>query len=190
MYSGGGNRLLSFFYRHLFGSCGVNVHFSPINSDFSYEKINIGSDVYIGPYAMFSAIKNISIGNKVIFGPHVTIMAGDHNIKEIGKFIYDVKNKNPEDDLPVKINDDVWVGCNVTILKGVMIGRGAVVAACSLVTKDVPPYAIVGGVPAKVLKFRWNGDVDTLMENELILYGKEGFSRDYIEQLVKTQNAK
>ena len=57
------------------------------------------------------------------------------------------------------VEDDVWIGCRVTVLSGVHIGQGAVVAAGALVTKDVPPYAIVGGVPAKVIKYRFEPEM-------------------------------
>lgn len=141
-----------------FIKCGKNVHFSPLNSAFSYSKISIGNDVYIGPNALFSSIKGIVIGNKVTFGPKVTIMAGNHNFKEIGSYIYDNHTKREDDDLPVTISDDVWIGCNAIILKGITIGRGAIVGAGSVVTKDVPPYAIVGGNPAKLIRYRFTED--------------------------------
>ena len=54
------------------------------------------------------------------------------------------------------VGNDVWIGCNVVVLPGVTIGDGAVVAAGSIVTKDVPPYAIVAGSPARVLRYRWD----------------------------------
>mgnify|MGYP001020427694 FL=1 len=63
--------------------------------------------------------------------------------------------KLPENDKDVIIEDDVWVGCNVTILKGVIIGKGTVVAAGSVVTKSCPPYSIIGGNPAKLIKMRF-----------------------------------
>ncbi len=100
-------------------------------------------------------------------------MGGDHNTKEIGKYILDVKNKNDDDDLSVIINKDVWVGCNVTILKGVVIGRGAIVAAGAVVCHDVPPYSIVAGVPARVIKLRWNGDIETIKKHERLLYAQD-----------------
>ena len=59
----------------------------------------------------------------------------------------------------IEISDDVWIGTNALILSGVHIGKGAVVAAGSVVTKDVPPFAIVGGVPAKVIKYRFPDDI-------------------------------
>ena len=165
---GGGNYVLRHLVKEAFKKCGKNVHFSPINSRFSYQSISIGNDVYIGPYAMFRSIKDITIGNKVLFGPHVYIMGGDHNYREIGQYMFDVKQKRDDDDLPVVIEDDSWIGCNVTILKGVTIGRGAIVSAGSLVTKDVPRYAIVGGVPAKVIKYRFSEE--QIVEHEKVLY--------------------
>ncbi len=146
------------------------MHFSPLNSRFSYQNISIGDDVYIGPYAMFRSIKDIKIGNKVLFGPHVYIIGGDHNYSVVGRYMFDVKQKRDKDDQPVIIEDDTWIGCNVTILKGVTIGRGAIVSAGSLVIKDVPNYAIVGGVPAKILKYRFtNNEIE---EHERLLYTK------------------
>ena len=76
----------------------------------------------------------------------------------IGKYIIDSKEKLTENDAPVIIEDDVWTGANVTILKGVTIGRGSVIAAGAVVTKSFPPYSIIGGVPAKLLKMRFTPD--------------------------------
>lgn len=60
---------------------------------------------------------------------------------------------------PTKIENDVWIGAKATILPGIIIGNGAIVASNSVVTKDVPPYAIVGGVPAKIIKYRFPNDI-------------------------------
>lgn len=68
----------------------------------------------------------------------------------------DTTEKLPENDAPVVIEDDVWTGANVTILKGVTIGRGSIIAADAVVTKSFPPYSIIDGVPAKVLKMRFS----------------------------------
>ena len=73
--------------------------------------------------------------------------------------MFDVKDKLPENDLDIIIKDDVWIGANVTILKGITIESGSIIAAGTLVNKDVSQNSIVGGVPAKHLKFRFN-DVD------------------------------
>ena len=147
-------RLQRIILKPLFKSCGKDVSFDPADT-FSYSNISIGDHVYIGSGAVFTSIKDIVIGNKVMFGPRVTIIGGDHNTGELGQYMYDVKNKLPENDQPVIIDDDVWGGCNVTILKGVHIHTGAIVAAGALVTRTVPEYAIAAGVPAKVVKMRW-----------------------------------
>lgn len=136
---------------------------------FSYTKISIGNDVYIGPYAIFACRKSISIGNKVLFGPKVTIMEGNHNFREIGVYIYDNHIKREDDDIPVTISDDVWIGSNAVILKGVTIGRGAIVGAGAVVTKDVPPYAIVGGNPAKLIRYRFTEEEIKEHENKLAI---------------------
>lgn len=161
------NKLLMFIKRYQFKKVGKNVVFDS-SSHFSYENIEIGDDVYIGPRAFFTTSKSvIKIGNKVLFGPAVMIIGGDHNITQIGRFMYDVKEKLPENDLPVIIQDDVWIGARVTILKGVTISKGSIVAAGSLVTKSIDPYSIVGGVPAKLIRKRF--DDETLEKHIKIL---------------------
>ena len=69
------------------------------------------------------------------------------------------------------IEDDVWIGTRATVLQGVTIGRGTIVGAGAVVTKTVPPYAIVGGMPARVIRFRW--DVETILEHEKTIYPAE-----------------
>lgn len=151
----------------LFKSSGRNFQFSPWGI-YSFSTISVGDDVLIGQGAYFSAKKEIKIGDKVLFGPYVSIIGGDHNIYRIGCYMADVKDKSPEDDMPVIIEDDVWVGAHSIILKGVTIGRGAIVGAGSVVTKDVPPYAIIAGVPARVIKMRWSQE--EIEMHERILY--------------------
>jgi acetyltransferase-like isoleucine patch superfamily enzyme len=100
----------------------------------------------------------IIIGNNVMFGPRVTMITGDHRIDIIGRYMKDItdEEKLPENDLPITLKGDNWIGANATILKGVTIGEGAVVASGAVVNRDVPPYAIVGGVPAKIIKYRFD----------------------------------
>lgn len=150
------NLILGKLMKPLFSKHGRNVKIFPLNSFFTYENIEVGNDVYIGPGAHFTSIKKIYIGNKIMFGPKVTIIGGDHNVSEVGKYMYDVEQKFEHNDQEIHIMDDVWIGARAIILKGVTINRGSVVAAGSLVIKDVPAYSIVGGVPAKVLKSRFS----------------------------------
>jgi len=94
------------------------------------------------------------------------------------------QNKPKGYDEDVIIEKDVWIGCSVTILSGVTVGRGSVIAAGAVVTKDVPPYSICGGVPAKFIKFKWTKE--EIFEHESILYPySERFSRDYLEELIE-----
>lgn len=71
-------------------------------------------------------------------------------------------------DKDVVVEEDVWLGVNVTLLSGVTVGRGAIVAAGSVVTKDVPPYSVVGGVPARFIKFKW--PLEDILKHERIIY--------------------
>lgn len=152
------SRLLMKVQKPLFKKVGKNVIFSPFSS-FSFETIEIGNDVFIGPGARFNAsVSGITISDKVMFGPNVTIRGGDHRFDVVGRYMFDVKEKLPENDLPVVIETDVWVGANATILKGVTVGQGAVVAAGSVVIQDVAPYSIVAGIPAKQVSVRFEED--------------------------------
>ena len=135
---------------------GKNIILNPFDY-YSFNTITIGSDVYIGPGAYFSsAHSSINIGNKVMFGPGVKLLGGNHVTDQIGRFMFDIEHKTPESDAPIVIEDDVWIGANVVILKGVTVKEGSIVGANSLVNKDVPPYSIVVGSPAKVIRFRFS----------------------------------
>ena len=139
--------------------CGKGVYLRPMSSDIKgLWNLSVGDGTSIPKGSTFYCTEApLTIGRKVIFGPKPTIITGDHRIDLIGKYIIDVTvdEKLPENDAPVVIEDDVWCGANVTILKGVTIGRGSVVAAGAVVTQSFPPYSIIGGVPAKLLKKRF-----------------------------------
>lgn len=114
--------------------------------------ISIGADTRINQGTLIVSYTSVTIGNCVLIGEYVSIRDADH-----GMAITDPPTPmrwQPHVSAPIVIEDDAWIARGACILKGVRIGSGAVVAANSVVTKDVPPGAIVGGVPAKVLKYR------------------------------------
>ena len=122
------------------------------------NNIYIGEYSSLGDYGYYiSARASISIGNYVMSGPQVMMITGNHRIDYIGEYMINVTNdmKNENDDMPIVIEDDVWIGARAIILKGVTIHTGSVIAAGSVVTKDIPPYEVWGGVPAKFISRRF-----------------------------------
>lgn len=120
---------------------------------------------------LFRDDDRVVIGKYCSVAYGVTIIAsGEHNYRGVANFPFAaVLNGNIDQDTyskgPVSIGSDVWLGANSTILSGVAIGDGAVVAAGSVVTESVPPYAIVGGVPARVIKYRFDpATIDSLLQ--------------------------
>ena len=146
-------------YKRAIKSCGRGVYLRPMSSDFKgLENLSIGDGTSIPKGSTFYCTKApLTIGKKVIFGPKPTIITGDHRIDIRDRYIIDITDdeKLPENDLPVTIEDGCWIGANVTILKGVTIGHDSVVAAGSVVTKSCEPYSIIGGVPAKLIRKRF-----------------------------------
>lgn len=152
------NKIYTNYYKKQFGSCGENVYFSPVDSNFHYKTIFIGNNVSIGNGAdMVATLSKIIIKDHVVFGPNVSIRGGDHRTDLTGYYIDEVNDsmKGPEHDGDVVFEGDNWIGMNTTILKGVTIGKGCIVAAGAVVNKSTPDYSIVGGVPAKVIKMRF-----------------------------------
>lgn len=142
-------------------------NFGNTSNIFIYDNVGIGANSFISATNAKCIIKgNCSIAEGF------TVHTGNH-AQIIGKFVSDINEKNKPKgwDNDVVVEKDVWVGCRVTLLSGVNIGRGCIVAAGAVVNKSMPPYSIVGGVPAKVLKFRWS--IDEIMKHEEILYPKE-----------------
>ena len=176
----------SFFYKKAMKSCGNNVLIRPSTSVFcGLENLTLGNRVRIARYAhIFCTDAPLTIGNNVILGPAPTIVTGNHRFDVVGKFIRDSVDKSPENDAAVIIEDDVWSGAHVTILMGVTIGRGSIIAAGSVVSKSCPPYSIIGGVPAKVLKFRFT--IDEIIEHEKELYDEEQrYRKDVLKEIRK-----
>lgn len=129
---------------------------------FNIELVDVGEYSY-GELNIITFNKNsyLYIGNCVSIAQNVTFLLDvEHNTGTISTYPYKAKICCLGDESFSKgniiVDDDVWIGYGATIMSGVHIGQGAVVAAEAVVTKDVPPYAIVGGVPAKIIKYRFS----------------------------------
>lgn len=155
----------------LFKAHGRGFRFDPDGS-YSFGSIFVGDDVSLGDRpVLMAALSEIRIGSHVMFGPEVVVIGGGHNTTVVGRFMTDVHEKTGNEDLGVVIEDDVWVGSRAVILRGVTVGRGSVIGAGSVVAKSVPPYAIVAGNPARVVRFKWS--VEVILEHEAKLYPAE-----------------
>ncbi len=179
----GCNKLGMWVLMPLFRRHGRRFIFDP-KGNYTYRTISVGDDVSLGQRpSLIASISFITIGNKVMFGPEVVVLGGNHRYTDIGRYMKDIKNneKGPEDDKGVFIGDDVWIGARAIILDGVNVGRGAIIAAGAVVNKDVPPYAISGGVPARVLKFRWS--IEEILSHEKKLYPQSNrLTREELER--------
>ena len=152
------------------GHCGRNVMIKPATSIFKgLKNFYISDDVQIARHAcIYSTNARVFIGSKVAIAPYLKIVTGNHRIDAIGHYMFDADyDKHETDDQDVIIEGDNWIGMNVTILKGVTIGHGSVVAAGAVVTKSFPPYSIIGGVPARLLKMRFTPE--QIKEHERLL---------------------
>lgn len=141
-----------------------NTHLQTIDGD-SIDVITVGKGTYGGISVLAHACEsNLSIGSFCSIAPRVMFVLGsEHPIDHLTTFPFKVhyigENHEATSKGDIIIDDDVWIGYGATILSGVHIGQGAVVAAGAVVTSDIPPYAIVGGVPAKVIKYRFTPPV-------------------------------
>jgi acetyltransferase-like isoleucine patch superfamily enzyme len=139
-------------------------HYTTIESNTQIDsQSHIGTNVYIGKNCYLTKAK---IGNYCSIANNVSIGQGEHDLNRIStnSIFYD----NPYEELTAKkciIGNDVWIGVDSIILRDVTIGDGAVIGANSVVTKDIPPYAIAVGSPAKIIKYRFDNDKIKLIQD-------------------------
>lgn len=112
--------------------------------------ITIGNRVYIGKSCVLASDTGITIGDNTMLAEFVSIIDADHGTEKNGIPIRD-QNLKPA---PITIGNDVWIGRGCAVLKGTTIGEGAVIGANSVVTRDIPPYAVACGVPARIVRYR------------------------------------
>lgn len=129
---------------------GSNVTFYPGIKISPGRNLELGDNVDLAWGVLITTRGGVSIGDRSLIGYNTQIFSANHKVPlDKGMIFY-----SGHDFAPVQIGTDVWIGAGCIILPGVTIGEGAVVAAGSVVTKDVEPYSIVAGVPAKLIKFR------------------------------------
>lgn len=114
------------------------------------DRISIGKNTSVNEFVFINGYGGVSIGQDVLIGHRTSIVADSHGFENPNIEIY----KQPKSAKPINIGDDVFFGCNVTVLPGVNIGSGAVIGAGSVVTSNVPSMAIVAGNPARVIRMR------------------------------------
>lgn len=133
---------------------------------FPIDKVSVGRNTYgeLCVYSWGSSEEKLVIGSYCSIASFVEIMlGGNHNYSVLSTYPFHVwilgTNVEAQSKGSIVIDDDVWIGQSSMIMSGVHIGQGAIVGARSVVTKNIPPYAIVGGNPARVIKFRFSDDI-------------------------------
>ena len=155
----------------------------PLNM-FDINSVLIGKHTYGGIAVLnYNNTYKLTIGNYCSIATSVMfILDADHYTNHISTFPFKVKELGERFEGVSKgdilVDDDVWIGYGATIMSGVHIGQGGVVAAGAIVTKDVPPYAIVGGVPAKVIKYRF----EPKMIEELLKVDYSKLTKEMVEE--------
>lgn len=168
-------KIRTWFYTFMMKEVGKDVFVFPPFRCTAPEGISIGDNVVFANNCVIGGQGGLSIGSYVMIGNNSTIITANHgfSLPEVPMI------RQKLDISPVAVGDDVWIGANVVILPGVKIGQGAVIGAGSIVTKDVEPYAIVAGNPAKLIRKRFGDDlVKKLLSQESPLY--EYYKKDHL----------
>lgn len=130
----------------IFGDVGKEPFIEPgIQVDYGVN-VSIGDRFYANFNLILLDCALITIGDRVMMGPNISLLTATHEVE------VETRRQNIEYAKPITIGDDCWLGGNVTVLPGVTIGKGCTIAAGAVVTKDVPEFTVVKGVPAKIVK--------------------------------------
>lgn len=137
-------------------TCGRGLRMDALgDSSTTHPLIHIGSDVSMNDYVHIGAVESVTIGDRVLIASKVFISDHDHGSYGKGGIHSDPRiapAKRPLSASPVVIEDDVWLGEFVSVLAGVRIGKGSIIGTMSTVSRDIPPYSIAVGSPARVIK--------------------------------------
>ena len=150
-------------YRLWGGYRGVHKTANFLGSSRISKDISVGAYSSIGPMAWIGP--KVEIGKYVLIAPNLTIAGDDHFYDVVGTPV--IFSGRPPTSKTI-IEDDVWVGKNVSICAGVVVGRGSILAMGAVVAKDVEPYSIVGGVPAKQSGVRFTDQADIVMHDAML----------------------
>lgn len=176
-------------YRKQLGFCSSSatlikpVVIKGAHNVFMYEDTGIKDAIIMCPNAKFIMKKHSGAAEGLV------VITGNHE-RRIGRYYRTIKEMEKTiSDKDVIVEEDCWIGCKVTLLMGVTIRRGTTVAAGAVVVKSTAPYSIVGGVPAKHIKFYWT--IDEILEHESHLYPKEErYTREELEKYYEIFNNK
>lgn len=119
-------------------------------SDTTDILIEIGDDSHFAPYSVLYGPKGLKIGKGVCVSPHVVLATHGQGYRRVDMPMF----QQPISGAPIVIEDDVWIGASAVLTAGVTVGQGSIVGAGAVVTKDVEPFSVVGGVPARLLRKR------------------------------------
>lgn len=147
----------TYYITRRLGSCGSNPLVITFSKFFLPQNIHIGNNVFINQQCIFVGEEKITIGDNVNIGFRCMIITSNNHV-----YVNPLTNKRVHYDEPITLERNVWLGSGVTILSGVTIGENSVVGAGAVVTKDVPPNTVVGGVPARIIK---NIEPDNFQQN-------------------------
>ena len=178
------------------------------NRVFDRARVNVGNGTY-GTINVFQfdnkSVGVLNIGNFCSIAPDVSFLIdGEHTYTSLTTYPFKQRYLNRKEISNSKgniyVDDDVWIGYQATVLSGVHIGQGAIIAAGAIVTNDVPPYSIVAGIPAKVIKYRFPKEICTILHANLnfskireniteeqiqLLYSNvENVSAEYVEDII------
>lgn len=167
----------------LYGYIAKDVNLSPPIRVSNPKNIFIYEDNSLHDFTIYANSAKFIMKPHCLVGEGLRVSTGNHAMK-VGRWSRSIKQfeKPIGQYQDIIVESDVWIGRNVTLLPSVQIGRGAIIGAGAVVTHSVPPYSVWGGIPAKLIKFKWS--IEQILEHESALYSEsERFTRKQLEDI-------